>query len=121
MRLWGRDAEQGDADAQNNLGAMYEVGQGVLRSYVEALKWYRRAAQQGDAYAQYRLGFMYYMGQGVSRDYLHYVEAYAWLSLAAARGENRARPLREIVAGKMTPEQIAEAEKLAREWKPKKE
>ena len=120
-KWYRRAAEQGDADAQNNLGAMYEVGQGVLRSYVEALKWYYRAAQQGDAYAQYRLGFMYYLGQGVSRDYLHYVEAYAWLSLAAARGENRARPLREIVAGKMTPEQIAEAEKLAREWKPKKE
>ena len=114
-------AERGDADAQLNLGVKYEAGQDVLRDYVEALKWYRRAALQGHAYAQYRLGFMYFVGQGVSRDYLRYVEAYAWLSLAAARGENRAGPLGEQVAKEMTPAQIDEAQKLVREWKPKSE
>ncbi|HIF93894.1 MAG TPA: sel1 repeat family protein [Myxococcales bacterium] len=46
-------AEQGDADAQNNLGVMYANGYGVAENYAEAVKWYRKAAEQGDASAQY--------------------------------------------------------------------
>lgn len=62
---------------------------------------------------------MYYIGQGVGRDY---VQAYKWVSLSVSRssGETRDQAVwtRDIVAAKMTPEQIAEALKLTREWKP---
>ncbi|MDP7426472.1 MAG: sel1 repeat family protein, partial [Rhodospirillales bacterium] len=53
LREWKPLAEQGDADAQNNLGSMYDQGQGVLQDYKTALKWYTLAAEQGDADAQY--------------------------------------------------------------------
>ena len=52
-------AEQGDAKAQNNLGAMYANGQGVRQDYAEAFRWFRQAAEQGYAKAQFNLGLMY--------------------------------------------------------------
>ncbi len=115
FREWRPLAEQGNASAQNNLGGMYGQGLGVTQDYVQALQWYRKAAEQGDAHAQYNLGSMYRDGQGVPQDY---VQAYMWFKLAASRlppGEDR-----DIVAMRMTPAQISEAQKLAREWKPKK-
>ena len=54
-------AEQGNADAQYNLGVMYDNGQGVRQDYAEAARWYRKAAEQGNAKAQYNLGSMYYI------------------------------------------------------------
>ena len=109
-------ADQGDADAQYNLGTMYRDGEGVPRDYAEALKWFRKAAVQGDARAQASLGIMYTIGSGVPQDY---VLALMWSNLAASQENEGAISLRELVAGRMTPEQIAEADKLAREWKPK--
>ncbi|CKL08556.1 sel1 repeat protein [Neisseria meningitidis] len=61
-------AEQGDADAQNNLGAMYAEGQGVRQDDTEAVRWFRQAADQGLAQAQFNLGAMYYKGHGVRQD-----------------------------------------------------
>ena len=58
-------AEQGDADAQVNLGAMYAQGQGVKQDDVEAVKWYHKSAEQGDAGAQFLLGVSYFFGKGV--------------------------------------------------------
>ncbi len=109
--------------AQNSLGFMYDNGQGVPQDYAEAAKWYRKAAKQGEAIAQTKLGFMYGKGRGVPQDY---VQAHMWYNLAALRfppGTDRAIPVknRDIVAKHMTPAQIAEAQRLAREWKPKKE
>ena len=49
LREWKPLAEQGNADAQNNLGLMYREGQGVPQDYKTAVKWYQRAAEQGDA------------------------------------------------------------------------
>jgi len=114
-------AEQGHAGAQFNLGVMYGNGQGVTQDYVQAVKWYRKAAEQGDADAQFNLALMYDNGQGVPQDY---VQAHMWLNLAAAGlppGEDRDSAVknRDIVAKRMTPAQIAEAQRLAREWKPK--
>jgi len=106
-------AEQGDTAAQYNLGFMYGNGQGVLQDYAEALKWYRKATEQGHARAQYNLGFMYENGQGVARDY---VRAHLWFNLATANGLQRAAINRDIVALRMTPAQIAQAQMLAREW-----
>ncbi len=60
-------AEQGNADAQFNLGLMYYDGQGVRQDYAEAVKWYRQAAEQGYVKAQYNLGVMYNNGQGVAK------------------------------------------------------
>ena len=109
-------AEQGVASAQNNLGAMYGNGQGVPQDYVQAMKWFRKAAEQGHASAQNNLGISYGKGQGVLEDY---VQAHMWLTLAAAQGHKRAKSNRDIIAAKMTPAQIAAAQKLAREWKPR--
>ena len=59
LKEWRPLAEQGNADAQNNLGFMYENGNGVLQDFAEAAKWYRLAAEQGLAWGQYNLGLMY--------------------------------------------------------------
>lgn len=116
-------AETGDARAQALLGSMYAEGQGVPQDYAEAAKWYRRAAEQGDARAQFQLGAMYHLGQGVP---LEYVTAHKWLNLAASRfpaGQERDSivMLRDSVARKMRPDQIAEAQRQARAWQPKPE
>ena len=60
-------AEQGAVDAQNNLGLMYDLGQGVPQDDKEAVKWYRKSAEQGLAIAQHNLGWMYDNGRGVPR------------------------------------------------------
>jgi TPR repeat protein len=115
---WYRHAAwQGDASAQLELGLMCYKGQGTLQNYAEALTWFPKAADQGSAQAQFNLGAMYANGQGVPQDYIH---AHMWLSLSAAKCETRAVNLRDIVAAKMTVAQVAEAQKLAREWKPTK-
>lgn len=108
-------ANQGNAKAQTALGAAYAQGDGVQMDDVEAIKWYRLAAEQGDSGGQFMLGMRYSLGSGIPMDYL---EAYKWLNLAAASGYRFADERREKVAEKMTPEQIAEAQKLSREWKP---
>jgi uncharacterized protein len=112
-------AEQGDAFAQYNLGIMYANGRGAPQDYAVAVEWYRRAADQGLADAQFNLGDMYYSGRGVPQDN---VMAYMWFDLAAAQGREKAGTNRDLwVAKRMTTAQIAEAQKLAREWKPKPE
>jgi len=63
-----------------------------------------------------KLGWMYHNGFGVMQDY---VQAHMWYSLTAARGEKGASKWRDLLAEQMTPAQIAEAQRLAREWKPK--
>jgi len=108
-------AEQGDAVAQNNLGAVYYNGQGVPQDYVQARQWFEKAVAQGDANAQFNLGVLYYKGQGVLHDY---VQAHMWSSLAAANGNKKAVDLRDRLARKMTPAQIDLAQRLAQEWKP---
>jgi len=113
-----KSANQGNADAQYNLGVIYEIARGVPQDFAEAAKWYRKAAEQGNADAESNLGFLYSLGRGVPQDY---VEAYKWWNLAAAQGETNAISNRASIAGSMTPDQIAEAQQLAREFKPRKE
>ncbi len=110
-------AEQGDANIQLQLGAMYLLGQGVPQDSAKALAWYRKAAEQGHANAQYDLGLIYSEDKRVPQDY---VEAHMWFSLAAAQGVRMATQFRKDVTRKMTPAQIAEAQRRAREWKLKK-
>ncbi len=90
--------------------------------YATALREFRLLAEQGDTSGQSQLGFMYRNGEGVPQDY---VQAHMWFNLAASRtspGEGRGKAVknRDIIAKMMTPAQISEAQKLAREWKPKK-
>ncbi len=90
--------------------------------YATALREFRPLAEQGDTEAQYNLGIMYGSGQGVPQDY---VQAHMLYNLAASRfppGEDRDAAVenRDITAERMTPAQISEAKKLAREWTPKK-
>lgn len=109
-------AAKGDAAAQLLLARLYDTGQGVMQDYQEAVCWYRLAAEQGNSLALERLGLMYYQGQGVSQDYM---KAYMWFNLAEKSGEKFGIDLRDTLAKQMTPAQIAEAEKLTREWTPK--
>jgi TPR repeat protein len=83
LREWRPLAAQGDADAQYNLGLIYDNGQGVTQDFAEALKWYRLSAAQGNGSAQYHLGLMYLSGEGVTQDYQ---EAAHWFRLVAALG-----------------------------------
>jgi TPR repeat protein len=128
--VWGDDlaafvdslktrAAQGEAKAQTILAILYYEGRGVPQDYTEALKWYRLAAAQGEALAQYHLGLMYAKGYGVPQDHS---EAHTWFTLAAASStskpnRDRAVAARDAEAARMTPAQIAEAQKRAREWK----
>ncbi len=113
LKFWRPLAEKGGANAQYNLGVMYRSGQGVKQDDAEAVKWYRKAAGRGNANAQNSLGVMYGNGQGVPLDD---VLAYMWFNLAAAQGHENAKESRDRVASKMTPDQIAEAQRMAREW-----
>lgn len=112
-------AEQGEVRAQYKLGYMYLLGEGVTLDDATAVSWFRKAADQGDPPAQNMLGTMYDDGVGVPQDY---VLAHMWLNLAAATKS----PIRAAASGhriyveaRMTRDQIAEAQRLAREWKPK--
>ena len=75
--------ERGNTAAMNDIGLMYDNGQGVAKDYAEAVKWYRKAAEQGHARGQNNLGIKYKYGQGVSQDY---AEAVKWYRKAAEQG-----------------------------------
>jgi hypothetical protein len=120
---WFRKAaQQGDDTAQFALGNIYEHKPGDQhgrppQDYAEAAKWYGKAAQQGNVFGQLSLAWMYEEGRGVPQDY---VLAHMWLNLATAHGATDAAKFRDELAAKMTPEQVADAQRLAREWKPTK-
>lgn len=83
MKWFRLAANQGHAEAQYNLGVMYDTGDGVPQSFKEAVKWYRRAADRGYAKAQFNLGSMYIDGLGVAQSYK---TAKKWLRRAADQG-----------------------------------
>ena len=117
VKWWKLSAEQGDASAQHSLGVMYDKGKGVPKDYKTAVKWYKLAAEQGFASAQGNLGVMYAFGDGVLKDYVY---AHMWGNIAATNGNKKGAMLRDDFEKKMTPAQIAEAKKLARECVRKK-
>lgn len=120
---WFRKAaEEGNSAAQVSLGTICIQGIGVTQNYVEAEKWFRKAAEKGNHTAQSLLGTMYAEGLGVASDY---IEAYLWLTLSIAGSRDQSNPffqkatdLRDSVCKKMTAQQIEEAQKLAKEWRP---
>jgi hypothetical protein len=129
LRWFRLAAEQGDALSQDNLGLFYLTGRGCQKDFKKAARWYRLSADQGEDDAQVATGVMFGNGYGVPQDD---VQAYMWFTLAIASTQrhgyppevlqialNRATRDRDIVARGMTQNQIAEAQRLAREWKPK--
>jgi len=114
---WCRKAaEQGMPEAQTFLGKMFFTGEGVSKDWVEARKWFRKAAEQGDGLAQGLLGGIYAGGFGVPKDF---IQAHLWYTLAAENGQKRNIKSQRRVEKFMAPEQIAEAQRLASEWKKK--
>lgn len=127
-KWYRRAAEQGHASAQNSLGTKYEEGEWVPRDYVEAAKWYRRAAEQGDYFGQSNLGRSYLDGRGVPQDF---VLAHLWFNLAASNPllpsehspylHETAAKTRDRITFMLTPTQLAYAQRLARDWRPREE
>jgi hypothetical protein len=109
-------ADLGDAYSQVRLGIHYAAGKGVPKNEAEALKWFRKAAEQGYVKAQLELGNCYEFGDGAPENA---VEALKWYSLAAAQGDDSASKCQASIEKTMTREQIVEAQKLSRDWKPR--
>ena len=106
-------AEKGDAEGQLNLGDCYNMGLGVAKDYVEAVKWYRKASEQGDLLAQTILGHCYAAGEGVAKDQ---IEAYAYWN---QEGTDKHSPLKRLATleRQMTPDQIVAGKKRTKELK----
>ena len=105
-------AAQGDVHAQTALGNLYGNGKGVRQNYAESVKWYRLAAVSGYASAQNALGFQYATGHGVSQDF---IRAFMWFDIASTSGEPLGPQNRDSIAKQMTAQQIAEAQRWARD------
>ena len=104
--------EQGNADAQYNLGMKYLNGEGVPRDYPEAVNLFQLAAMQGDARAQFELGAMYRWGKGV--EYSD-VSAHVWWNIAGVKGHKKAKKYLDTLESAMNAKEKIEAMKLARE------
>lgn len=127
-KLVEKAATNGSIVAQFSLGVMnYPIGDTAFdpetknSNLNEALIWYRRAAEQGDHDSQIALAIAYATGLGVLQDF---VDAHRWYNLAAQNSvysDIRVSVIksRDELALKMTPAQIAEAQKLARQWRPR--
>jgi TPR repeat protein len=113
---WTPLAQSGDAQAQVALADLYRSGAKGDPDMVKAVYWFRRAAVQGDPIGQLNLGEHYLTGQGVKRAP---VEAYMWLSLAAARGNDWAAAKRRELSPLLTRDQISRALKRLNAWRPR--
>lgn len=119
VRWYRKAAEQGHANAQGNLGFMFHEGRGVAQDDAQAVLWYRKAAEQGQAGAQVKLGRMYADGKGIQENN---IEAYKWIDLASkatlpAAIYTSMFELGNILQSRMSSTEIAEARRLAREWR----
>lgn len=142
--LLKRGAELGDAQAQNALGELYQSGRGVPKDFEMAARYFAQSAQQGEADGAKNIGLAFTRGQGVERSL---VQAYFWLSISAfdeisqsnsemvAQAQERSSmsqldarrlqeqlghpaALRDKLAQSMKAEEVAEAQRLTREWRP---
>ena len=113
---WFRKAaDLGFPQAIFNLGIMYEYGQAVPKDYAKAHEYYLRAAEKGEPSAQFSMGPLYDKGMGVEPNE---VTAYMWWDITG-KGYLHAEYNRDSLAEDMTPEQIAEAKRLADLWRKK--
>jgi len=109
-----RSAEQGYLRAETELARMYRTGDHVKEDLAKAVEWYRKAAEAGDVGAQLFVADAYAYGHGVKIDT---VEAYMWYEIALEYWGSLAVRARDLVAEKMTPDEIAEAERRAEAWR----
>ena len=124
VEWYRKAAEQGDESGQFCLGLSYADGEGVPKDGVKAVEWFRKAAEQGNTAAQSCLAEMYAKRQDVPRDL---VKAYMYYNLASVTDSETCTlsgtnsdpgKMRDELAKEMTPDQIAEAQRLTSEWKP---
>ncbi len=114
VQWWTKAAEKGHVRAQNGLGVLYRDGDLGKPDATRAAEWFRRAAENGYAFAMYSLALLYRDGEGVARDD---IEAHKWFNLASALNfDPRSEFQRDLIAKRMSREDIAEAEKRAQEW-----
>ena len=83
LELYTEAGEKGDADAQAQVGYIYQYGCGVDPDYEKAMEWNNRAAQQGNAQGQAQIGWLYQQGLGVTQNL---DEAGRWYTRAADQG-----------------------------------
>ena len=114
FKWYKKSANQGYAESQYEVGAMYHYGEGISKKYSEAIRWYTKAALQNQVDAQYELGQMYTNGQGVP---VNYKKAIRWYSLAAEQNDTRAsNKVKELLLVKLalnsgfTQQEISESE-----------
>lgn len=110
--IFSKLAEKNDTDAQRQMGYMYYAGLGVEQNFEKSVYWYRKSAEGGDDLAQSKLGTAYVIGKGVKEDWVH---AMMWFNVAVDNGCSEVVKLRSQVLAKLTDEQKAKAEKLAKE------
>jgi TPR repeat protein len=113
VRWYRLSAMQGYREGQYKLCELSERGQGLPQDYQEALRWCGLAAEQGHGRAMFILGRLYHTAHGVPHDL---VRAHMWYNLATAHGYEDGKKWRDRIADDMSASQIAEAQKLAREW-----
>jgi hypothetical protein len=106
-------ADQGNADAQWDMGARYHNGEGVPQDDTQAVQWFQRAADQGHVGAQATLGAYYWAGRGVPKDLS---KAYFWSALALAQGDDGSKFRLEGLSTQMTRAQVTAAHQQADEW-----
>ncbi len=123
VKWYRKAADQGYSDGQVSLGLWLTIGKSNSQDNAEAIELFRKAADQLNVHAMSILAHFYLQGRGVAQDY---VQAHMWYNLAASvpsslfdMDKRKFAEARDELAAKMTPQQVAESERLAREWKPK--
>ena len=106
-------ADQGDADAQWQMGVRYRNGEDVPQDDAQAVQWFLRAAEQGNVAAQSALSSYYWAGRGVPEDL---PKAYMWSEIALTRGDENSKSRLEGLASQMTRRQVSAARQQAEEW-----
>lgn len=118
VRWYRMAAMQRHAGAFYRLCALSDMGRGLPQDYQEALRWCRLAADHRHGAAMFLIATYYEKAREVPKDV---VQAYQWYNLAASNGHEAGAKWRDRLARDMTPTQIAQAQFLARNWKPKTE
>jgi TPR repeat protein len=113
LKWFKASAAQGFANAETYLGSIYRRGDGVPQDYAEAMRWYLAAAEQGHRTAQYRIALLYLEGNGVTKSSS---EAYKWSVIASSSGEPEPNRLRHKLERSLSPQQIEDEQKKARDW-----
>jgi hypothetical protein len=121
LEWFRKAAEQGEPYALRMIALSYERGDGVSRDYAQAATWFRKAAEQDDSYGQYWLGNAYAEGSGgiIYKGFNEpqdLVLAYAWLNVASNGYYDDAEKSRDKVEAKLSPAELAEAQRLSSNW-----